>query len=456
LAPATVANFSEEDAGRYYLDVYNGSCLAQQTSIIVQGVAFPDFKVSSSSSGLVCQGKTVSLSLIPATSNVSYQWFEKTTGVISGQTSPTLPVSAGGNYFSKVTSTIYSSCPAAFSDTVSVTVVSVPVPSFSVATTTPCVGQLLTFNNQSTTDPQTTAIYTWNFGDYIYSNDINPTHSYNSASTFNAKLVITYAGGICRDSTIQQLTVQAAPSLSITSSSGLFSFCEGTVLTLQANGSGFDTNSYHWSNSATSPSTNVKTGGTYSVSATATAGGCVITAIQDVTQLPAPIITVSATPPAVNEGEPTQLSASGIINYSWHPGKTLSDSTIANPIATPKETTVYTVSGKGGNGCVGLYSISVKVNGESIIKKLKAHNFFSPGNGDDTNEKWEVEPITTYPQCGVTIYDEKGMKVYEAKPYLNDWAGTFNGHVLPEGVYYYIIRCDGESTPKTGSITLIR
>jgi gliding motility-associated-like protein len=145
-----------------------------------------------------------------------------------------------------------------------------------------------------------------------------------------------------------------------------------------------------------------------------------------------------------------------LINYTWHPGKTLSDSTIANPVAAPITTTLYIVKGKGSSGCVGKDSILVTVNGESIAGKLKPQNFFSPGNGDNINEKWEVPTIANYPQCGVTIYDEKGMKIYEAKPYLNNWDGTSNGHQLPVGVYYYIIKCDGDSVPKTGSITLIR
>jgi gliding motility-associated-like protein len=392
---------------------------------------------------------------MPATSNVSYQWYERSTGPLSGQTSSSLVVSNAGNYFGKVTSTIYPSCPAAISDTVSVKIVSLPVPDFSLVTLTPCVGQLLTFTDQSSSDPQAPAVYNWDFGDSGSAVDISPTHTYTSANTFTAKLTISYAGGICAQSKSQLLTIQPAPTLAITSSTG-FSFCEGDTITLQVTGSGFNSNSYQWSNAATTQSIDISTGGTYSVSATATVGGCVITSSQEVTVLPAPIITIAATPATVNEGQPSQLSASGLINYNWAPGKTLSDSTIANPIATPIVTTLYQVSGKGGNGCLGKDSILIKVNGESITKKLKAQNFFSPGNGDTINEKWEVEPITTYPQCGVTIYDEKGMKVYEAKPYLNDWAGTFNGHVLPIGVYYYIIRCDGENTPKTGSITLIR
>ena len=456
LTPAAIPNFSEQNAGRYYLDVYSGSCLAQQTSVIVQGVAFPNFKVSSSSTGLICQGQSVALSLVPGTSNVSYQWYEKTAGLLSGQTNSSLVVNAAGNYFGKVTSTIYPSCPAAISDTVSVKVVSLPVPDFSLTTVTPCTGQLLTFTDQSTSDSQTTPVYNWDFGDGGTSIATNSTHTYSSANTFTAKLTISYTGGICAQSKSQVVTVKAAPPLSITSSTGSFTFCNGGAITLQATGSGFNSNSYQWSNAATSSSINISTDGTYSVSATATSSGCVITSTQIVTLLPAPTITISATPALVNEGQPSQLTASGLQNYSWHPGKTLSDSTISNPVATPFSSTLYKVSGKGSNGCTGKDSILVSVNGESVIKKLKPINFFSPGNGDTINEKWEVESITTYPQCGVTIYDEKGMKIYEAKPYLNNWDGTYNGHVLPIGVYFYIIRCDGENTPKTGSITLIR
>jgi gliding motility-associated-like protein len=68
-----------------------------------------------------------------------------------------------------------------------------------------------------------------------------------------------------------------------------------------------------------------------------------------------------------------------------------------------------------------------------------------------------IEKILDYPDCQVTIYDEKGVKVHEAKPYLNTWDGTFKGRKLPDGVYYFIIKCAGEQkSPKTGSITILR
>lgn len=54
------------------------------------------------------------------------------------------------------------------------------------------------------------------------------------------------------------------------------------------------------------------------------------------------------------------------------------------------------------------------------------------------------------------IYDKQGNKILEAKPYNNDWDGQINGRPVPDGVYYYVIRCDDTGIVKSGSITLLR
>jgi gliding motility-associated-like protein len=89
--------------------------------------------------------------------------------------------------------------------------------------------------------------------------------------------------------------------------------------------------------------------------------------------------------------------------------------------------------------------------------KLVPSKLLSPDNGDALNNFWLVENILNYPQCSITIYDDKGIRVHEAKPYNNDWDGTYKARQLPDGVYYYIIRCDGEEdNPRSGSITILR
>ena len=59
--------------------------------------------------------------------------------------------------------------------------------------------------------------------------------------------------------------------------------------------------------------------------------------------------------PAVDSiciGDSYQFNAQNAVTYSWTPGATLSDTTIANPVATPVLTTRYIVTGINQYGCV--------------------------------------------------------------------------------------------------------
>lgn len=82
-------------------------------------------------------------------------------------------------------------------------------------------------------------------------------------------------------------------------------------------------------------------------------------------------VTVNVNPlPDVNAGQDvsicigasTQLSASGGSTYLWTPAATLSDATIANPVATPVVTTTYSVHMETNAGCEGDGDVTVTVN----------------------------------------------------------------------------------------------
>jgi gliding motility-associated-like protein len=294
----------------------------------------------------------------------------------------------------------------------------------------------------------------WTFGDGNSSTDKNPQHVYATAagSPFNVKLVVSYDGA-CPSELTKQVTITAAPTMNISNPSNTFTFCPGESLTLEVLGS---FNNYLWNTGATTSSIEVTTAGTYSVEVNNS--GCVLFDDQEVTSFPAPVVSVLADPQQIIAGATSQLLATGLNTYSWTPPESLSDPSIANPVASPLATTLYTVSGVDNNGCTGEGTITVSVKGEAVVNKLNPGNFFSP-NGDASNPFWVIGEIENYPQCGVTIYDDKGVKVFEASPYLNNWDGTFNGNgkQLPDGVYYYIIRCAGEEdNPRSGSITLLR
>jgi gliding motility-associated-like protein len=84
-------------------------------------------------------------------------------------------------------------------------------------------------------------------------------------------------------------------------------------------------------------------------------------------------------------------------------------------------------------------------------------NGFSP-DGDDYNQYWEIIDIVGYPNNEVLIFNRWGNKVYEAKPYQNEWQGqNLKGEDLPDGTYYYILKLnDEQGTVYTGFVVINR
>ncbi|HTF16515.1 MAG TPA: FG-GAP-like repeat-containing protein, partial [Chryseolinea sp.] len=452
LSPAPITNFQASQAGTYYVDIIAGSgCVARTEETLVVAVDLPEFKVAFTGSALICQPDFKNLTIYPAVSGFTYQWYEKVAGAIAGATSTSLLRNTSGEYYFRATSS-NPGCPVTESTHATLTVVTPPVAAFTMPSTA-CKGEEVSFTNQSTYDPQSTLSYAWAFGDGQASSDGNPKHIYATSSTFSITLTAAYPSNACANVATKTITITEAPAAIISTPGGNFEICPEASIVLSLTNT---FSSYLWSTGETTPTITARETGPYSVNVTAT-NGCQLKAEQEILRLPVPEVTATATPDLVNEGETVQLAAEGLLTYAWTPVESIAEPDQAQTSVIPLTTTTYTVTGAGANGCTSSASVDVKVRGDAIVNKLVPINFFSP-NGDATGQYWTVGKIDEYPQCGVTIYDDKGVKVYDAKPYLNNWEGSFtNGRQLPDGVYYYIIRCDGEeSNPRTGSITVLR
>jgi PKD repeat protein len=180
---------------------------------------------------------------------------------------------------------------------------------FTPSNTTACVGETITFTDNSTGATS----WSWNFGagaTPATATGIGPhTVSYSTAGTKTVSLSIN--GGA--DTNTKNVTINSAATPTVTVSNGC-----GTS-TLTATGTGL-----LWSNGATTSSITVSTAGTYTV--TQSVGGCTsqpASAVANPTAVPAqPTVTVS------NGCETSTLTATGT-GLLWSNGATTSSITVS-------------------------------------------------------------------------------------------------------------------------------
>ncbi|MBK6263840.1 VCBS repeat-containing protein [Marivirga sp. S37H4] len=444
-----VANFNVNKAGRYYLDIYAGSCIIETKSIVVDIVSAPNFSIGQSGEGTYCEGENIVLSISPNDTDFALQWY-KDESPISGATSATFNPTNSGSYYVEITDQVNTFCPNIYSDTLEVAFLDSPQVDFNLSSTA-CVATPVSFTNESVVADESLAQYDWDFGDGSVSTDPNPTHTYNSAGTFEVTLEVSYEGfSSCTSQLSQQIVINGALNVAINSSA--ISICDGENATLSVD----DTfESYQWNTGETSSTITVNEGGTYSVTV-ADENGCEGFSEISIQTSPIPNVAITASGTSVSAGDTVSLTASGLIEYLWFADSTSLNYTNDQIEYAPSSTTTIRVEGKDENGCFGSAEIVIMVEEEANIgDRISPMKFFSPNN-DAIAQFWEIENIESFTQCGVEIYDQQGNKIYEAKPYNNDWEGTASGSPVPDGVYYYVIRCEDSGIVKSGSITLLR
>jgi gliding motility-associated-like protein len=438
-----ISNVDIQDAGLYILQVSVGVCKSNFKSTRVDIVDLGELAISSTvASNKICQGNSLVLS-VASDPNYTYKWI-KNSSYIAGQTANTLTVTQAGNYQAEIKNTVVS-CTRT-TNTVAVTVLTPPVSSFQLKSTG-CVNEQITFTNQSTVDPLATTIYNWNFGDSNNSTAASPTHSYITAQVFNPSLQVSYSGVTgCTNSSNKNITISNSSAITIVAASETICPDESTDLFV----SGTYT-SIVWSNGGSGLSTSVSATGTYSITAF-DSNGCAVADEITIGAKTIPTILVTADKTTINAGTQVQLTASGADTYSWLPVETLSDASLANPIATPTATTTYTVTGTLTAGCSSSNQITITIDNSEI--SITIPPAFSP-NGDGSNEQLIIQGASNYPECIISVYDGRGRKVYQAQGNGENWDGTYQGKPVPDGTYYYVFSCP-EGKPLTGSILVFR
>ena len=222
-----------------------------------------------------------------------------------------------------VTGTNSLGCVSSNTATTTVTVNASPSVTANVTSSVICIGGTIALSGAGATT------YTWLSG---VSNGV----AFTPTASSNYTVIGTLASTGCTNSAVRSVTVNTLPVVSGIPSNSVI--CNGTTLTL--NGSGAST--YTWTGGVTNglaftPSATAS----YTVTGTNTLTGCSNTnsAVQTITVNPLPVLTASASVPAVCIGGTTSLHGAGADTYTWTGGVT-----DAVPFV-PSATASYTLNG---------------------------------------------------------------------------------------------------------------
>ena len=188
--------------------------------------------------------------------------------------------------------------------------------------------------------------------------------------------------------------------------------------------------------------------GTYNL-AIVDAAGCVLNEDYVLTAPESMNITVVASDascPDTPDGsiDLTVTGGSGTLAYLWNDGVTSADRTA---ILSGE----YTVTVTDENGCEQTSEVILGVIGENC---LRVYEIITP-NGDGRNDTWHLRNAELYPDAEVFVYTRWGKLVYHSANATDQWDGTFNGKLLPNDSYHYVIHLNNGSEPRTGIISII-
>ncbi|MFK7798295.1 MAG: gliding motility-associated C-terminal domain-containing protein [Aureispira sp.] len=104
--------------------------------------------------------------------------------------------------------------------------------------------------------------------------------------------------------------------------------------------------------------------------------------------------------------------------------------------------------------CVNSCDTALVVLSVQQLMECPIPNIFTPNN-DGVNDRFEIPCVSEQNSAYLAVYNRWGDEVYRSDNYVNQWDGTYEGAVLPDGTYFYIVQlADGVRTQ--GSVEIRR
>ena len=355
------------------------------------------------SSGFDCGGHNDTLRA-PAGS-ATYSWTGP--GIVGSNSGQTVIINQPGQY--TVTMTTFGNTPCSFTMD---TVITGTNPLAAFAATFACVGDPVTFTDNSTPNPGITS-WQWNFGDGGTSGNASPTHIYAATGTYPVTLKIT--DGDCSADTTVNVTVVEPPVSTFTAVSPE---CEGSNSNIVYTGNAPNGYTFTWNFDGGTgiPVTgrgplNIswQTPGIKTITLVVSLAGCYsLTDTQTVLVKPYPGMTLTPYT-AICQGSAAVLNAANATVYTWAADPTLSNADSSTVVATPLVTTTYSVTGTNTN-CTSIDSVTVGVftyptayftATDTACIGQNATVLYTGNGGTASSYNWNFNGGTATPDTGV-------------------------------------------------------
>ena len=245
-------------------------------------------------------------------------------------------------------------------------VTGVPLPpeaDLIASSTTACAGDIINFTDNSLYNVTS---WEWIFsgGNPASSNVQNPNVQYNTPGTYDVELRVSGAGG--NDTIVMSSYISVYEIPVVTASATQTTICDGNTTTISASSSISGT-TFNWDQGLGAGASHIvsPTVGTTTYTVTATSNGCTATDNIVITVNPIPVLTASASPNVICNGDNSTLDVSSSVGgttYSW-------DNSLgagATHIVSPTTTTTYTVTGTAA-GCSATDNVVLTVNENPTI-----------------------------------------------------------------------------------------
>lgn len=295
--------------------------------------------------------------------------------------------------------------------------------------------------------------WSWDFGNGQNSNHFHPSITYTQSGTYTVSLTVSNPFGT--NTYTQNINVTVLP-IPVVSAGTNVSLCYGQVANLNASSNLPGT--VTWAPSTGLSNVNIfnpqltsTQSRAYTISVT-TPDGCVGTDSLEVTVNPKPTVWAGSNV-TIQPGGSTQLSpiasGVGVLTYLWGPSTGLTDPNIKNPIASPTNTQLYTITVSTTANCSQSANVLVTVAGTQAISLPNGNiNIFPPQPNPAKSATVLSADFSAFSDnVNIRVFNANGQcleTLFSGKVAAEKFELVWNKQNLAAGLYFVVWQVNGE------------